>query len=111
MTVYDAFKRQIEVTNICGIAFLDSKKIRPLQAADMFAWEFNRYGHKILDGGLESDVTEEMMHLRKNMKWLDGQVALRDKIIQIRDHTMARHSAQIIGEFAAYFRDFRPEGI
>lgn len=63
LSVYDAFKQQVTVKNISGIAFLDSEVVRPLQAADLFAWEFNRYGQEMLRNGFYTPMPPEMKHL------------------------------------------------
>jgi hypothetical protein len=51
LAVYDAFRRHGEEIKLSGVSFLNSQKALHLQAADMFAWEFNRSAHKILGSG------------------------------------------------------------
>src|SRR5258708_7366018 len=48
-TVYDAFEKQIMAPpQLAGYTFLSSTQVRPLQAADLIAWELNRYANAIL---------------------------------------------------------------
>ena len=111
MAVYDAFKRHITDNNIVDIAFLDSTKITPLQAADLFAWEFNRIAQNILEKGANTLTTQEMLHLAKGMKWLDGQYAKRDRIIQLSDRALAEHAPDVLAILGDYFEEFGREEI
>jgi len=40
----------------------------------MFAWEFNRNAHKILENRSETTSTDEYMELGKGVKWMDAQI-------------------------------------
>jgi hypothetical protein len=111
LTVYDAFKEQTTINNICGIAFLDSKQSCSLQAADLLAWEFNRYAHDILENGLGTRMRPEMSHLIKEMYSLDGQIARREAIEKIKSHAQSRHAPDILAQFATHFRTYGRDGI
>jgi hypothetical protein len=49
---------------LTGYAFLSSKDVRPLQAADMIAWELYQYANAILVDGLSAKPHKELKHLR-----------------------------------------------
>ena len=104
--VFDAFKEHWRDKNIVGIYFLDSTKILPLQAADLFAWEFNRNAHKILLHGMNTPSTKEMLHLAKGLEYIDAQIARRDKIALLKKYAIGDHSSDLLDAMARHFRDF-----
>jgi hypothetical protein len=73
LAVYDAFRRHGEEIKLGGVSFLNSREALHLQVADMFAWEFNRNAHKILEKGSETASTDVYMELGKGIKWMDAQ--------------------------------------
>ena len=105
---YDAFRRHAKEKHLSGIAFLNSKKVLPLQAADLFAWEFNRNAHQILEKGLHTPSTPEYLHLGKGMNWMDAQIARKDKITEIRDHAINSLPPDVIKQMSDYFKNFAP---
>ncbi|MGA7806518.1 MAG: DUF3800 domain-containing protein, partial [Bradyrhizobium sp.] len=61
-TVYDAFQRWIAPPpQLAGYAFLSSKKVRPLQAADLVAWELYQNAKDILTGGISVPTPKELL--------------------------------------------------
>ena len=106
--VYDAFRRHNTQKHLSGIAFRDSHIVPALQAADLFAWEFNRNARSILESGMNTPSTSEYIHLGKKMKWLDAQIARADRIEHIRDFTLASLPTDIITQMSSYFKNFAP---
>jgi hypothetical protein len=53
--------------NIVDVAFLSSYDIRPLQAADMLAWEFYQHVNSIFLKGSNESQREQFTHLTSNM--------------------------------------------
>jgi hypothetical protein len=85
-TVYDAFAQWVDPPpRLAGYSFLSSFKIRPLQAADLVAWELNRYAHDILKHGLSVKASKELLHLRANMD-IQAQFASAENIKKLRDY-------------------------
>lgn len=83
--VYDAFERWVKPPpQLVGYSFLSSIKMRPLQAADLIAWELYRYANAILKDGLLAPAHQEMLHLQRNMDF-QAQIALPERIRQVRD--------------------------
>jgi hypothetical protein len=74
LAVYDAFLRHGDEIKLGGVSFLNSREALHLQAADMFAWEFNGNAHKILENRSETTSTDEYMELGKGVKWMDAQI-------------------------------------
>jgi hypothetical protein len=75
----DAFARNSEAPEIVGTAFLSSTKFRPLQAADMVAWELYRHANDILIEGMKTPKREQFDRLTRNMRFV-GQIAQRSQI-------------------------------
>lgn len=86
--IFDAFQLHERDKNISSISFLNSRKVAALQAADMFAWEFNRWAQDILEYGNRPPTTKEMQHLAQNMYYVDGQIARQEKIREMRDTSL-----------------------
>lgn len=80
--VFDAFQRETVEPAVVGIAFLSSYDIRPLQAADLLAWEFYQYANDILLKGLEAPARKECLDLASSMA-LMGQIATPESIKKI----------------------------
>jgi hypothetical protein len=106
--VFDAFQRWGHPPELVGISFLTSHKIIPLQAADLFAWEFNRHAHEVLSKGLRTPASQEMLHFAGNMQ-LRCQLAQRDKIAQIKEHVLSDRSDTELSRMVS-IRDAPPCG-
>ena len=109
--VYDAFERWAQPPPaLTGYAFLSSFKVRPLQAADLIAWELYRYANSIFKRGLNVPAHKEILHLRKNME-LRTQIARRESIVKIRDHwvTYFKENPSHLKQMANHFDLFDPE--
>jgi hypothetical protein len=110
-TVYDAFQRWIDPPpQLTGYAFLNSKDVRPLQAADMVAWELYQNAKDILISGVNVPTPKELLHLRKNMDF-PAQIANRESIIKIRDfwEEKFRENPDHLRQMADHFNLFDPE--
>jgi Protein of unknown function (DUF3800) len=67
-TVYDAFRRWVQPPpQLVGCRFLSSLEVRPLQAADLIAWELYQHANDILKNGMVSPRRQEFRHLANNM--------------------------------------------
>jgi uncharacterized protein DUF3800 len=65
--VYDAFAQWLKPPPaLAGYAFLSSTQNRPLQAADLVAWETYQYANNILKNGINTPAQPEVLHLQKN---------------------------------------------
>jgi hypothetical protein len=109
-TVYDAFEKWVQAPpRLAGYAFRDSTKIRPLQAADLIAWELYRYANSILIEGLSVPAQKEILHLKAGMNF-DAQIATRDNIIKVRDHWLNyfKDKPGWLEQFANHFDSFDP---
>jgi hypothetical protein len=110
-TVYDAFERWAKPPpQLVGYAFESSTKLRPLQAADMIAWELYRYANAILKQGLKVPAHQEMLHLQRSMDF-NAQIALPERITQVRDHWLNyfKDKPGWLQQFASHFDTFDPK--
>jgi hypothetical protein len=110
-TVHDAFARWIRPPpTLTGYAFLNSMQIRPLQAADLIAWELYRYAKKMLKNGIGTPAQSEILHLKANMDF-QAQIALRDRIIQVRDYWLDyfKKNPDHLRQMANHFDSFDPK--
>ena len=109
-TVYDAFARWvIPPPNLAGYAFLNSKDVRPLQAADMLAWELYQHANAMLINGVISPH-KELKHLNDNMTFI-AQLATRESIIKIRGfwEEAFRERPHHLKQVADHFSSFDPQ--
>ena len=109
-TVYDAFEKWVyPPPQLVGCAFLSSTKIRPLQAADLIAWELYRYANSILIEGLSVPAQKEILHLKAGINF-DAQMATRENIMKVRDHWLNyfKDKPGWLEQFANHFDFFDP---
>jgi Protein of unknown function (DUF3800) len=94
---------------IVGTAFLSSTAIRPLQAADMLAWEIYQHGREILSGGGEIRPPKRiaLRQLGEQMQ-LNTQIAQRRSIEQIVDH-IRNSDQELLKAAGEHFTVFDPE--
>jgi hypothetical protein len=110
-TVYDAFARwTAPPPQLTGYAFLSSKDVRPLQAADLVAWELYQNAKAILAGGITALTPKEMRHLRSNMDF-QAQIAERNGITKLRDFWLEKYrdDPDQLRQMAEHFNRFDPE--
>lgn len=109
-TVYDAFSQWTEPPpELVGYAFLNSQAVRPLQAADLIAWELYQHANAILvDGALTAH--NEVLHLQKNMQF-EAQIANRESIIRLRDYWLDhfKNKPDHLRQMANHFTAFDPK--
>jgi len=105
--VFDSFQKATAEPSIVGVAFLSSYEIRPLQAADMLAWELYQHSHAILREGLEVPQRSEFAHLTKNMAFV-AQFAER-KAIEDIVALWGKEDPEILRQVANHFTFFDPE--
>jgi hypothetical protein len=108
--VYDAFSRgEDPPPELIGCAFLNSQAIRPLQAADMIAWELYQYANAILLEGLRVPAQKEILYLKANMDF-EAQIANRRSIKKLRDHWLKyfRDNPSHLKQMANHFTFFDP---
>jgi hypothetical protein len=109
-TVYDAFSRWLAPPpELMGYAFLQSQAVRPLQAADLLAWELYQYANAILIEGISVPAQKEILHLRNNMQF-DAQIANRESITKLRDFWVDkfRDNPEHLKQMADHFNLFDP---
>jgi hypothetical protein len=110
-TVYDAFAKWISPPpKLTGYAFQSSKDVRPLQAADMIAWELYQYAKAILVEGISVPAHKEILHLRANMDF-QAQIANYAGIAKLRDHweSYFRKNPSLLKQMANHFDFFDPD--
>lgn len=106
--VDDAFKRHTTDPEITGIAFLSSYDIRPLQAADLYAWEVYQHAKQILaDGLIGAPKRPALRYMNKNMK-MTTQFASRESIQNILDYVRSDRPADFIKAASDHFTKFDP---
>lgn len=112
-TVYDVFEKHTQPPPyLAGYAFLNSTKVRPLQAADLVAWELYRYAKLILAKGLGiAPMPKEIAHLKNNMGSFEAQIAERKQIMQFRDHWINHFKDKPgwLEDIASHFDSFDPK--
>jgi hypothetical protein len=90
-----------------GCAFLSSYAVRPLQAADLFAWEVYQHANEIFAAGvLKPPSREIMIRLNANMT-MKTQYANRAAIQKIADYIRSQ-PADYIKAAANHFTNFDP---
>lgn len=92
--VFDIFKRLPRSPELVGISFLNSHKVRPLQAADMVAWEFYSHAERILRHGNKHPARKQVLHLLKNMN-LYAQIATKEKIQEMKARILERERNEL----------------
>jgi hypothetical protein len=94
---------------IVGTTFTNSTAMRPLQAADMLAWEIYQHGREILSGGGEIRPPGRVgfRQLGERMS-LNTQMAQRRSIQGIVDHIRSSDQS-LLKEAAKHFTVFDPE--
>jgi hypothetical protein len=102
----NAFEIHSTSPEVVGTAFLSSYKVRPLQAADMIAWELYQHAKDILRNGMKSAERPQLRRLYKNM-YFDVQIAQRDQIKKIVELT-ERQGAERLSEYTKHFAAFDP---
>jgi hypothetical protein len=105
--ISDAFTRWSQNPEIVGCSFLSSFKIRPLQAADLFAWEVYQHAKEIFDAGrLLMPSRYELNRLNANIS-MRTQYANRESIQQIADYIKSQ-PADYVKAAANHFTHFDP---
>jgi hypothetical protein len=110
-TVYDAFRRWTKPPpELTGYSFLNSKDVRPLQAADMVAWELYQNANAILLEGNTVNTPREIKHLRLNMDF-PAQIADHSGIRKVKQfwEEKFRGKPEELAEMARHFNLFDPK--
>ena len=108
MAIEDAFKRHTPVPKIVGCAFLSSYDIKPLQAADLYAWEVYQHAKQIvIDGTIEPPKRKSLRYMNKNMK-MTTQFADRVAIQNIVDYIKKERPTNFIKAASDHFSKFDP---
>jgi len=110
-TVYDAFEAWLQPPPVLrGYAFKSSLAVRPLQAADLIAWEMYQHANDCLKYGIGPPRREELRELRKNMDFT-AQFASPASIVKIRDFWVERYREKpgLLDNMAKHFTEFDPE--
>ena len=109
--VYDAFaKWTIAPPHLTGYAFLSSKALCPLQAADLVAWELYQNAKEIMARGITAPTPRGIRHLRSNMDF-QAQIAERTGIAKLRDYWIEKYQGNPdhLRQMAEHFNVFDPE--
>ncbi len=78
--IYQQIKRPPQLV---GISFMNSHKVRPLQAADLVAWEFYNHAVGVLKNGRTHKPRKEIMHLLENIE-MYGQMTTAREIAEMK---------------------------
>jgi hypothetical protein len=93
---------------LVGISFLTSHKVLPLQAADLFAWEFYRHALRVFEAGrVDIPVIGGMLHLAKNIE-LNAQIATKNAIQRMKTELLDGKPEAELAQMADHFRNFAP---
>ena len=106
--VEDAFKRHTTNPQISGCAFQSSYDIKPLQAADLYAWEVYQHTRQILaERMIGPPKREALRYMNKNMK-MTTQFADRSAIQNIVDYIQSERSGDFVKAASDHFTKFDP---
>ena len=64
--VFKIYQQSPRPPQLVGISFMNSHKVRPLQAADLLAWEFYTHAKGVLLNGPKHKPRDAITHLLKN---------------------------------------------
>lgn len=108
-TIGHTFQCQDKTPRIVDTVFLNSTIVRPLQVADMLAWEVYRHAHNIQinEGDITIPFHTSLRHLEENMT-LKLQIAQRRSIEKIVAH-VKNDDLNVLKEAAVHFNVFDPE--
>ena len=110
--ISDAFERWTGINprenlRVIGCSFLSSYAIRPLQAADLFAWEVYQHAKEIFDAGrLQPPSRKELNRLNANIS-MRTQYANRESIQRIANY-IGSQPADYVKAAANHFTFFDP---
>ncbi len=107
-TAGDAFERHSSYPQVTGCAFLSSYKIRPLQAADLIAWEVYQHANQIFNAGTLQPAKRRELWEHLNPAIFRTQYANRKSIQRIADFIMEQ-PAEYRKAAANHFTYFDPE--
>jgi hypothetical protein len=93
--VFNLYQRIPRPPQLVGISFLSSYNVRPLQAADLVAWEFYTHAERILTHGKRHPARKEALHLLKNMN-MYGQIATKEKIKEMKSSVLRKEQTDPI---------------
>jgi hypothetical protein len=92
---------------ITGTAFLNSYQVRPLQAADLIAWELYQFANDIYAHGATEPNRLQLKRLMKEIGYFPAQITSRESIENIIDH-VANQDQKKIKAAAEHFKIFDP---
>ncbi len=103
----DAFEKVTGSPEITGCAFLSSYDVKPLQAADLFAWEVYQHANEIFNSGIIQPPTRSALkRLNENIQ-MKTQYANRKSIKQIADYIRSQPQDYIEAAIN-HFKNFDP---
>jgi hypothetical protein len=109
LAVGHAFQQHSTWPEIVGTSFLKASAIRPLQAADLVAWELYQHAREILSGReLDQPKRPALKRFHKETQWMVTQIAQRDEIHQIINLVKRDNSPADIKALADHFTSFDP---
>jgi hypothetical protein len=101
--IFNTLKKHFEDKSVNGLSFLDSLKFTPLQAADLFAWEFNKYAVSLSRNRPEIKIPKETAHLQSKMYYYSGQIAESSGIKRLKEYILSENQDHLAAA-AAHFR-------
>ena len=107
-TIGDAFEKHSRNPHVTGCAFLSSYQIRPLQAADLIAWEVYQHANEIFAAGVIQPAKRHELWEHLSPAIYRTQYANRDAILQIANYIMAQPE-EYRRAASDHFTNFDPE--
>ena len=105
--ISDAFEKHSTNPRVVGCAFLSSFAVRPLQAADLFAWEVYQHANEIFSAGQFQPPSRALLNRLNANITMRTQYANRAAIEKIADHIRSQ-PADYIKAASDHFTNFDP---
>jgi len=106
-TIGDAFEKYNTNPHVVDCQFRSSYDLRPLQAADLFAWEVYQHATEIFAAGaIQPPKREPLRRLNANMK-MTTQLATRQAVQQIADY-IGSQPPEYVKAASDHFMNFDP---
>lgn len=106
--VFDAFHVAIGRPEDATITFASSKKVRPLQAADLIAWEVYTHAINFYETGNPVMKRDQLRRLVSGISKFRVQMPSRENMQRIVE-LWARHDEKDLAAYARHFENFNPD--
>lgn len=108
IAIGDAFRYVTGNPRVVDCSFLSSVNIKPLQAADLFAWEVYQHANEIFERDtIAPPKRTSLRYLSANIPWMRTQYADRKAIQKIADYIRSQPK-EYIEAAVRHFENFDP---